>query len=334
MSESGAPEKPIALALIGPTAIGKTALSLSLCKRFNGEVISLDSALVYRGMDIGTAKPSLAERAAFPHHLIDIRDPAEPYSAAEFRRDALELMRQISHRGKTPILVGGTMLYLKALIHGLADLPTADPAIRAEISALAERDGWPAVHAALAAVDPESAARLNPGDSQRLQRALEVYRMTGESLSGRFAEQVKQPPFPFELIQLAMLPVDRSWLHGRIEARFTQMIDAGFVDEVRALHRRGDLHPGLPSVRCVGYRQAWAYLEGNCSYQVMVEKGIAATRQLAKRQLTWLRSWPNKHELSVRPDGTICVPLVEVSNRDVAARQMNKLLREAIENLR
>ena len=289
---TGTDPRPLAICLMGPTASGKTALALALADRLDCGLVSVDSAQVYRGMDIGTAKPEPAVLARYPHRLIEIRDPAEPYSAAEFRRDALTAIGEILAAGRMPLLVGGTMLYFRALIHGLAEMPGADPAIRAGIAALAEREGWDAVHRRLAAVDPASAARIDPGNRQRVQRALEVYLASGRPMSSLHAAQSPAADLPCRLLQLALVPADRAALHRRIAARFQAMLAAGFLDEVRALKARGDLHPDLPSIRSVGYRQAWDYLDGRVSRQEMSERAIAATRQLAKRQLTWLRSWP------------------------------------------
>jgi len=278
------------LCLAGPTASGKSAAALAiaaaLAPRRAVEIVSVDSALVYRGMDIGTAKPSAAERAAVPHHLIDIVDPAERYSAARFVADAGAAIAAIRQRGSVPLLVGGTMLYFKALFDGLDALPEADPAVRAEIDAHALRAGWPALHAELTAIDPATAARLAPNDSQRIQRALEVHRVSGRPLSAwHSAPDGLTPPL------IALEPNDRAWLHARIGERFAAMLDAGFVDEVRRLRARGDLHAGLPSMRAVGYRQAWSALDGN-DLGPLAATAAAATRQLAKRQLTWLRSMP------------------------------------------
>lgn len=275
--------------LMGPTASGKTALALELAKQVPLEIISVDSALIYRGMDIGTAKPTAAELAAVPHHLIDILDPLQAYSAADFRADALRLIAEIQQRGKLPLLVGGTMLYFKALLDGISPLPEADPQIRAEIEAQAAALGWATLHAELAQVDPVSAARIHPNDPQRINRALEVYRLTGKSLTE--LTQTKGEPFPYKVSQFAIAPTERAELHRRIALRFEQMLAQGFEQEVASLKQRPDLHPQLPSVRCVGYRQMWDYLDGLVSYDEMVYRGIAATRQLAKRQLTWLRSW-------------------------------------------
>jgi tRNA dimethylallyltransferase len=277
---------------MGPTASGKSALAATLAGRFPVEIVSVDSAQIYRGMDVGTAKPSAAERRAVPHHLIDILDPTESYSAAQFRADAVKLIREISARGRTPLLVGGTMLYFKALREGLSDLPDSDPAVRAQIDAEAAERGWPALHAQLAKIDAPTAARLKPGDAQRIQRALEIHRVTGKPMSKLLGR--KKRALPFRLVELALAPSDRGELHRRIEARFDAMLERGLVEELRALRERHDLRPGLPSMRCVGYRQAWAYLDGEIDYAAMREKGIFATRQLCKRQLTWLRSMPER----------------------------------------
>lgn len=282
----------VVICLMGPTASGKTALALEICKQYSCEIISVDSALVYRGMDIGTAKPSLAERAQIPHHLIDIRDPAEPYSAADFRRDALQLIREITARGRLPLLVGGTMLYFRVLREGIAELPAADSELRSALNAEAERRGWPALHAELTRVDPIAAAKIHPNHSQRIQRALEVYRSAGVPLS-QLQREAEYQQEPLRWVQLAVAPHERRILHERIAARFDMMLAQGFIDEVATLRRRSDLHAELPSIRAVGYRQAWEYLAQQTSYAEMVQKGIAATRQLAKRQLTWLRAWPD-----------------------------------------
>ena len=279
-----------AVLLLGPTASGKSALAMQLAAEIPLEIVSVDSAQVYRGMDIGTAKPSTAERAAVPHHLIDIRDPAEPYSAADFVRDATVAIREIRERGKLPLLVGGTMLYAKALREGLSELPSADPQVRARIEAEARELGWPALHARLAQVDPAAAKRLKRNDSQRIQRALEVYETAGAPMS----ELVRIDTAPaLKLSTVALLPADRTLLRDRIAQRFDAMLDAGLLEEVRTLHARGDLHPNLPSMRSVGYRQAWRFVEGLCTFNQFREDGITATRQLAKRQMTWLRSMPN-----------------------------------------
>ena len=291
-------QRPVdAIALVGPTASGKTAAALALAHSLQphggAEIISVDSALVYRGMDIGTAKPSREELAAVPHHLIDTLDPLQSYSAAEFAKDATTLIRDIRARGKTPLLVGGTMLYLKALLEGLNDMPPADPEVRADIHARAARLGWPALHAELAQVDPQTAARLAPGDSQRIGRALEVWTATGQSLSS-FHQSAKAAAPDWHIPVISLEPLDRAWLHQRIAQRFDHMMAAGFMDEVKALRQRGDLNPDLPSMRCVGYRQAWQGLQEGWPESEIRERGIFATRQLAKRQITWLRSMPSR----------------------------------------
>ena len=285
-----APSHPPAIFLMGPTASGKTALAVSLVERFPLEIISVDSALVYRGMDIGTAKPDAATLARAPHHLLDIRDPTEAYSAAAFCDDARRLMADIVARGKVPLLVGGTMLYFRALLQGLDDLPRADAALRKLIEAEAAARGWPSLHAELARLDPGTAARLAPNDSQRIGRALEVFRLSGTPMSA-LLDRV-QAELPYRVLQLALIPSDRAVLHQRIAARFDAMLADGLVDEVETLRRQHVLKPDLPSMRAVGYRQAWACLDGDIDMKALREQGIAATRQLAKRQLTWLRSWP------------------------------------------
>ena len=286
--------RPRALAIAGPTASGKTALALALRERAPVEIISVDSAQVYVGMDIGTAKPDAATLARAPHRLIDIRDPAVPYSAAEFVADARREMAAIMAAGRIPLLVGGTMLYFHLLVAGMARLPAADPGVRAEIAAVAARHGWPHLHAELARVDPETAAQLHPHHSQRIQRALEVYRAAGRPLSRLLRDQgggegVAPIAADYDLALVGLVPPNRAALHRRIAERFAAMLEAGLVDEVRALRARGDLHPELPSMRAAGYRQVWAHLDGECDTAAMTERGIAATRQLAKRQLTWLR---------------------------------------------
>lgn len=298
-----APE-PQAWALIGPTASGKTAAAMQLAQRVPIEIISMDSALVYRGMDIGTAKPSAEERAAVPHHLIDLIEPTGVYSAAQFAQAARQCMAEIRSRGRLPVIVGGTFLYLKALLEGLDDLPVSDPQVRAQWQARASEQGWPALHAELARVDPRTAERLSPNDSQRIGRALEVWSLTGQGLSTLWGR--KQAHSGLDVRLLSFEPRDRAWLHARIAQRFDQMLALGFVDEVRRLRARGDLTPDLPAMRCVGYRQAWQVLDGLSDpqaepsaeqLQALRETGIAATRQLAKRQLTWLRSMPQRHVL-------------------------------------
>jgi tRNA dimethylallyltransferase len=287
---------PLAVAIMGPTASGKTGAALEIARRRPCEIISVDSALVYRGMDIGTAKPTPDELAAVPHHLIDIIDPADSYSVMQFRADALRLVDEIGRRGALPLLVGGTMLYFKALRDGLDTLPPADPALRAALDRDAAELGVPALHARLAVLDRVTAERLKPNDSQRIQRALEIISLTGQPMSALLA-QAAPAPLPFTLLPIALEPSDRAVLHQRIATRFDAMLDradGGLLAEVRRLRERGDLHPGLPSMRCVGYRQAWEYLDGQIDRATLREKGIAATRQLAKRQLTWLRSMPDR----------------------------------------
>ncbi|KAA8711822.1 tRNA (adenosine(37)-N6)-dimethylallyltransferase MiaA [Pseudomonas cannabina] len=297
---------PPAIFLMGPTAAGKTDLAIELSKVLPCELISVDSALVYRGMDIGTAKPSRAQLAEFPHRLIDILDPAQSYSAADFRTDALAAMAEITARGNIPLLVGGTMLYFKALLDGLADMPAADAEVRAQLEADAQAFGWQSLHDQLALVDPVSAARIHPNDPQRLIRALEVYRVSGMSMTAHREQQTAQSTeaaasgqqqLPYTVANLAIAPADRKVLHQRIALRFEQMLDQGFLDEVLALRSRGDLHAGLPSIRAVGYRQVWDHLDGKLTRDEMQERGIIATRQLAKRQFTWLRSWEDLHWL-------------------------------------
>lgn len=309
--------KPPAIFLMGPTASGKTALAMELCRRLPCDIVSVDSAMIYRGMDIGTAKPSPAELSQFPHRLIDICDPADTYSAADFRSDALREMAEITSAGRIPLLVGGTMMYFKALLHGMSDLPSADPVIRRDLEREALEKGWDALHRRLQEQDPVAARLIHQNNRQRLIRALEVIRLTGRPISSLWEDTSgskpaagsskgsgvedytyftqwqadESPSLPYTVVQLAMAPADRRILHERINLRFQAMLDAGFLDEVRALMARGDLHPGLPSMRCVGYRQAWSHLAGDCDYNTMVGKGAAATRQLAKRQLTWLRKW-------------------------------------------
>jgi len=276
--------------LMGPTASGKTALAMQLYDELPCEIVSVDSAMIYKGMDIGTAKPDAETLRQYPHRLIDLCDPAEAYSAAEFRRDALNEISEIRNSGKIPLLTGGTMMYFNALKNGLAQLPEADPDVRQRLLDEANAMGWPHMHAKLAKVDPESAQRLNPNDSQRLQRALEVYEVSGRTMTDLWAEQEQQKP-EFPIISMAVMPNDRAELHQRIEQRFDIMLEQGFVDEVRSLWDRGDLNLQMPSVRCVGYRQVWEYFSDTWDYETMRFKGIVATRQLAKRQVTWLRSW-------------------------------------------
>ena len=281
--------RPPALFLLGPTASGKTAVALALAARLPVEIVSVDSALVYRDMDIGTAKPDRATRERFVHHLVDVVDPTQSYSAGRFREDALAVAGEIAARGRVPLFAGGTMLYERALMRGLAALPKADPSVRAALDARAAREGWPALHAELARVDPPTAARLDPNDAQRVQRALEVHALTGRPLSAHFAEGAGDGP-PFRALRLSLEPSDRAVLHDRIAARLAAMIRAGLVDEVRALRSRYALHAAMPSMRAVGYRQVWETLEGAAPAATLEARAVAATRQLAKRQLTWLRA--------------------------------------------
>jgi tRNA dimethylallyltransferase len=330
------------LALAGPTAAGKTAAALAIALQHPVEIISVDSALVYRSMDIGTAKPNADELAAVPHHLINTRDPLQAYSAAEFVADGQHLMQGIRARGKLPLLVGGTMLYFKALFDGLDDMPKANPAVRATIAAEAAARGWPALHAELALVDPLTAARLQPQDSQRVSRALEVFRVSGQPLSffqrriavtspanGSPPTEPTKTPEPSGLL-ISLEPNDRAWLHGRIAERFDAMLAAGFLDEVRALRARGDLHPDLPSMRCVGYRQAWTLLDNldpphDLALEDFREKGVAATRQLAKRQLTWLRSMPQRHVVACdAPDALAQVLALVAEHVNAASNKQDR----------
>ena len=289
-SEAGSETALPVICLMGATATGKTDLAVKLAEQLPCDLISVDSALIYRGMDLGTAKPDAELLARAPHRLIDIRDPAESYSAAEFRRDALAEISAIHQNGRIPLLVGGTMLYFKALLEGLAELPKADPEVRQRLLDQAGAEGWDALHRRLEQVDPVSAQRIHPNDPQRLQRALEVYELTGQTLTDLWQQQ-QDAVLSFTPLQLNLQVSDRALLHRRIEQRFQAMLEAGFEQEVRALYQRGDLNPAMPSIRCVGYRQMWAYIEGESSHEAMVERGIITTRQLAKRQMTWLRSW-------------------------------------------
>jgi len=294
MITSAKPDKPLIIFLMGPTASGKTDLAIGLREQLPVDLISVDSALVYRGLDIGSAKPSVEELTQAPHRLIDIRDPAERYSVAEFRRDALVAIESIHAVGRIPLLVGGTMMYFKVLLEGLADMPEADLAARAIISEEAELHGWPYVHAQLTVVDPETAAAIHPNHSQRISRALEVYRTSGKTMTQLRNEQSRQQQDLFnryQIIQVAIAPHDRKVLHERIGRRFQLMLENGFIEEVKGLRARGDLDKDLPAIRAVGYRQMWEYLDGDYDYAEMISKGMAATRQLAKRQLTWLRGW-------------------------------------------
>lgn len=284
---------------MGPTASGKTNLAIALAEALGGELISVDSALVYRGLDIGSAKP------VYPHHLMDICDPSEAYSAARFVKDAREAIESVRSRGRRPILVGGTMLYYQALLKGLAAMPGADEAVRKEIASMAAKDGWPAVHHELTRVDPESAARIHPNHSQRLSRALEVYRLTGKTLTQFHEQQQSSPLDTANALAVAIAPESRQVLHARIEARFLEMMNTGFLDEVRSLKERADLHAKLPAIRAVGYRQLWSYLDGECSLDEAQERGVIATRQLAKRQFTWLHKWPDLQWIHTDASGAV-----------------------------
>ena len=307
--------KPLAIFLMGPTASGKTDLAIQLRQQLPVEVISVDSALIYRGMDIGTAKPSKAELALAPHRLIDICDPAESYSAANFRTDSLREMQEISAQGKIPLLVGGTMLYYKALLEGLSPLPSADDKVRSEIEAKAALIGWGGLHQELSKIDPISAQRINPNDSQRINRALEVFYLTGKTLTQLTAQQGEA--LPYDILQFAIAPEQREVLHLRIEQRFHKMIELGFQQEVEKLYRRPDLNENLPSIRCVGYRQMWEYLRGDYDHDEMVFRGICATRQLAKRQITWLRGWTSPIQWldSLQPAQALEKVLISVSTK-------------------
>lgn len=305
MTVSSAP--PVVF-LMGPTATGKTDLAMQLAAQFPLEIVSVDSALVYRGMDIGTAKPSAQLRARVPHHLIDICDPSDAYSAGRFRSDALRVIAEIHARGRTPLLVGGTLLYFRALQQGLSQLPTANEEVRARIEARAEEQGWAVLHAELARVDPVAAQRIHPNDPQRIQRALEVYEVTGRALSDFFPET--PAALPFHVTKIALIPQDRAELHRRIAQRFAVMVSAGFVAEVEALRARRDLHPDLPSMRAVGYRQIWEYLDGTGDLPTQIERAVIATRQLARRQLTWLRA---------EADATVIDPFTPGAEAAVAA---------------
>ncbi|HUL97524.1 MAG TPA: tRNA (adenosine(37)-N6)-dimethylallyltransferase MiaA [Usitatibacter sp.] len=291
-----------AVFLLGPTASGKSAVALALAARFGLEIVSVDSAQVYRGMDVGTAKPSAEERRRVPHHLIDLIDPTDAYSAGRFRVDALRVGAEIHARGRIPLFAGGTMLYFRALDRGIADLPGADPRVRRDLEALAGREGWPALHARLARVDPRAAARIEPTDAQRIQRALEVHEITGRALS-QLQEESSREPAPFEVERIALEPSDRGALHARIDRRLEAMLAAGLVEELEGLRARFALTAAMPSMRCVGYRQAWEVLEGARPAATLRERAAAATRQLAKRQLTWQRAMPGLETLDcLRPD--------------------------------
>ncbi|KEA54195.1 tRNA delta(2)-isopentenylpyrophosphate transferase [Mangrovibacter sp. MFB070] len=310
MTEVSKQNLPKAIFLMGPTASGKTALAITLRRFLPVELISVDSALIYKGMDVGTAKPDAQELAQAPHRLLDIRDPSEAYSAADFRRDALAEMESITASGKIPLLVGGTMLYFKALLEGLSPLPSADAAIRAQIEQQAQAQGWDALHRQLQAIDPVSAGRIHPNDPQRLSRALEVFFISGKTLTE--LTQTSGEALPYQVHQFAIAPASRELLHQRIEQRFHQMLASGFEAEVRALFARGDLHTDMPSIRCVGYRQMWSYLAGEYTRDEMVYRGICATRQLAKRQMTWLRGWEGVHWLDSDNPEQACNEVLQV----------------------
>lgn len=297
---------------MGPTASGKTSLAIALAEALDGELISVDSALVYRGLDIGSAKP------AYPHHLMNICDPSEAYSAARFVKDAQHAIESVRSRGRRPILVGGTMLYYNALLKGLAAMPGADEAVRRDIASMAAKDGWPAVHRELMRVDPQSAERIHPNHSQRLSRALEVYRLTGKTLT-QFHEQEQASPLDIaDALAIAIAPASRPVLHARIETRFLEMMEAGFLDEVRSLKDRADLHADLPAIRAVGYRQLWSYLDGECSLEEAKERGVIATRQLAKRQFTWLRKWPDLQWIHTDASGAVLESDLAKNNPNLA----------------
>jgi tRNA dimethylallyltransferase len=296
-------KRPKVIFLMGPTASGKTALAIDMATQHDCEIISVDSALIYRGMDVGSAKPSAKELALAPHRLIDILDPSESYSAADFRRDALVAIEDIIARGKTPLLVGGTMMYFKALLEGLSPLPSADEAVRQQILLQAEAQGWESLHKELCRIDPVAGERIHPNDPQRLSRALEVYRISGKTMTE--LTQTKSDALPYDVVQFAIAPNDRKVLHDLIAKRFNIMLEQGFIDEVTRLKARGDLHLEMPSMRCVGYRQCWQYLDNEFDHATMVEKATAATRQLAKRQLTWLRSWPDLQWLESGVEGNL-----------------------------
>jgi len=306
---------PPAIFIIGPTASGKTGLAIKLMEHFPIEIISVDSALVYKDMDIGTAKPTADELEVAPHRLISFLDPSKAYSAADFRRDALREMAEITAAGKIPVLVGGTMLYYRALEYGLAILPEADPKLREELAAEAEIIGWDGLHQRLSEIDPASGKRLHPNDKQRIQRALEVFELTGKSLTQHQIEhqQDKENALPYCLLKIALIPEEREWIRELADIRFRQMLDNGFIDEMKVLHARDDLHADLPSIRCVGYRQAWQYLEGELDYDEMIERAVIATRQLAKRQMTWMRS-----EKNITPYGAKTYELEKIT-KDIQA---------------
>lgn len=299
--------------IMGPTASGKTSLGLELAQHFPVEIISVDSALVYKSMDIGTSKPDQSMLDIAPHHLIDICDPVEAYSAAQFRNDALRLMDSISQKGKVPLLVGGTMLYYRALLNGLSELPSADPEVRVRLEQMLAESGLQALHQKLKSIDPVAAARIHPNDPQRIQRALEVYEITGKPISVWWQEQ-SDNSLPYNIVKLATMPEDRSLLHKIIEQRFDEMLEQGFVEEVESLRARGDLDLDKPSMRCVGYRQIWQYLDGEFDYAAMRNKGVVATRQLAKRQLTWLRREEDLHWITTAQTDTLQQALAKLAS--------------------
>jgi tRNA dimethylallyltransferase len=313
---------PPALAIMGPTASGKTRLAIELAQALSGEIISVDSGLVYRTMNIGTAKPTLEERCGVPHHLIDILDPSEAFSTGQFRESALSLMRDILARGRIPILAGGTLLYFNALLHGLADLPAADPDIRRQLDDEALRIGWAAMHAQLRRIDPVAAARIHPNDPQRIQRALEVYYITGSNLTCLQQASVRQSDdLPCRILRIELTFTNRDSLRARIATRFHDMLKQGFVAETEALYERGDLNENMPSIRAVGYRQAWAYLKGECNYDEFVERAIIATRQFAKRQLTWLRRETGQLSYDAEAENVTIRVLSDI--RDIVALRVN-----------
>lgn len=295
MSQSKTPNPVVTI--MGPTASGKTDLAMELADKINGEIVSVDSALIYKGMDIGTAKPTVEELNQYPHRLISFLDPCEQYSAADFVKDALREIAEIYHKGKTPILVGGTMMYFKSLVEGISLLPEANSEVRKDIEALANDKGWAHVHQLLAAVDPESASRIHQNDPQRINRAYEVYLLSGQTMTE--LQKAPKQAMPYPVKQFAFMCSDKTLLHNRIEKRFHIMLEQGFEQEVTELHKRRDLHLDLPSMRSVGYRQMWQYLEGELDHEEMIFRGIVATRQLAKRQLTWLRSWSGVTHLEI-----------------------------------
>lgn len=308
-------KKPLAIALVGPTAAGKTDLAIALHQQLGAEIISVDSAMVYRDMNIGTAKPSAVELAKAPHRLIDIRDPADAYSVADFCRDAKTEIETIHSQGKIPVLAGGTMMYFKALLDGLSDMPASDPTIRADIDQRAGALGWPALHEELTEVDPDAAAKIHPNHSHRISRALEVYLISGKPMSAWRGQANNGLMDHYDWVQVCVAPRERTLLHQRIAQRFDMMLEQGFIDEVRALYERNDLNVDMPSIRAVGYRQAWDYLAGDSSYDEMREKGIAATRQLAKRQFTWLRSWQGLEWIYTQDEETNLLSSEEIVNK-------------------